>query len=106
MSRWVTLDGPEAYRFSNYPRGGGVYAVYYNGQLVYIGMSADLKARMQTHGWVAKPPFASAAGMVRHITVKYSPDRLYAEHATREKWLLRRLRPPLNKIHKGTKEAA
>lgn len=67
--------------------GGGVYALYFGRQLVYIGRTGNFRSRLQEHARVK--PFDS-------MKLSYTKDR--SEQVRRERRLLARLRPPLNVI--------
>ena len=73
--------------FPSYQDGGGVYALYWDGELVYIGRSKCFRTRIKTHNeWM---PFDS-------IKLLCVTDR--DEQIRRESNLIARLRPRFNAL--------
>lgn len=78
-----------------------VYAIYIDGELVYIGQTANLRGRFQTHhlrpGYARNiiTPWGDLPGSAK-ITAKAKPSRRYGDWAMIELRLIRRLRPRLN----------
>ena len=86
----------------------GVYAVYFDNDLVYIGSTNNLKNRFSGHAFrygYAKnivTPWQELDDKVT-ITVKYKQTKKLGEWAMREVRLIHRLRPLFNTHHKGRK---
>lgn len=90
------------------PRQPAVYAVYINGELIYIGQSVDLRNRFYEHKirysyakeirlpWVDVPDDTE-------VTIKASISRKYGDWAMRELRLIRRLKPRFNIHGRGRK---
>lgn len=72
------------------PRHPGVYAIYENGALIYIGSSVNLRVRLQSHvsGLLLR---RSADALVLKFSIMDS------DWATRERRLIERLKPKLNR---------
>lgn len=82
-SQWRTFT---CQNLAQIERRGGLYALYNQaGELVYIGSSGNIRARLVDH--------VRLKTGVRHIKVSYMRGAWYR----REQRLLRRLRPLLNK---------
>lgn len=86
----------------------GVYAIYLDGVLVYIGSSCNLEGRFyqwrhlllrQPNGW--STPWGSTSTM----RIKIRRSRFYGEWATQELRLIRRLKPRGNLKHKALNKA-
>lgn len=76
----------------------GVYAIYADGVLVYIGMAEQMSIRVSQHFYKRAVALERALGRsVQSWAVKYRPERFYGERATLELRLIRRLRPVLNR---------
>lgn len=92
-SRWTDVGQKPASR-------GGVYAVYVDGALTYIGMTRNVQARLYQHrDWIDGRPF----------TVKVSYDDDIDSRVVREGRLIRRVRPSRNRatrdMHPGQPRA-
>lgn len=84
--------------------GPGVYVLYADGQLVYVGMSDRVNVRVGAH--MANNAASPTRALGRPVTswvVKYRPERFYGERATLELRLIRRLKPCLNRTGNGRK---
>lgn len=78
--------------------GPGVYAIYADGVLVYVGMAEQMSVRVSQHFYKNAAALEGALGRsVRFWLVKYRRERFYGERATLELRLIRRLRPELNR---------
>mgnify|MGYP000202116532 CR=1 FL=1 len=94
---------------SKMPSVAGVYAIYLNQKLIYIGSSNNLRNRFSGHSfrysygktfitpWIEVP---SSDTMI----VKFKPTKKQGEWAMREIRLIQRLRPIFNTHHKGRKK--
>lgn len=93
---WREID-PYDCRFL--PNGGGCYAVYGEGGIIYIGQSSNLKVRLLSYrmrpdygdGYIT--PWGNFSG----FKLKIKPSRRYGDWAMRELRLIRRLRPRFNR---------
>lgn len=76
-----------------------VYAVYADGQLIYIGQTVDLRNRMSEHRimYSHSGNIQSPWGLFDSVTLKVSWSRHYGDFAMRELRLIRRLRPLANR---------
>lgn len=84
--------------------GPGVYVLYADAQLVYVGMSDRVNVRVGSHmANGAAAPSRALGRTVRSWVVKYRPERFYGERATLELRLIRRLKPCLNRTGNGRK---
>lgn len=81
MRGWTVLDGG----FPAWNYGGGVYALYQSGTLVYVGRTGNFRARLQAH----RQRFAFNAIKVARIDES-------GEQKVVERRLLHRLRPAKN----------
>jgi hypothetical protein len=83
------------------PQLPAVYAIYFDGELVYIGQTSNLRGRFKSHnvrhGYARNfhTPWGSLPGTAA-ITAKAKPSRRYGDWAMIELRLIRRLRPRLN----------
>lgn len=84
--------------------GPGVYVLYADAQLVYVGMSDRVNVRVGSHmANNAAAPTRALGRVVGSWTVKYRPERFYGERATLELRLIKRLKPCLNRTGNGRK---
>lgn len=103
MSLWRFFDITP--RSSPLPRVAGVYAVYFDGRLVYVGQSADIANRFSEHkfrhgyGPVIHTPWCDVPNTTR-ITVKVKPSRRLGDWAMWEIRLIRRLKPLYNQHYR------
>lgn len=68
-------------------------------KLVYIGSAENIRARLTDFGINGRhQKRITHFGQVDRISVKVAPDRRPLQHLTREARLIRRLRPPLNRV--------
>jgi excinuclease UvrABC nuclease subunit len=82
VTGWRELYGDH---FPSHHDGGGVYALYWQGEVVYVGRSKSLRTRVKTHNeWM---PFD---------TIKILRTNDFHEQARREANLIWRLRPAFN----------
>lgn len=85
------------------PKDAGVYAVCYQGGVIYVGSTCSLYKRMLGHqfsrrrGGSVNTPWGTAK---TRLTIKCRPARCFGEQAMAELRLLRRLRPRCNKKFK------
>lgn len=100
-SNWRRSGGVEWWRNNPLPNSAGVYAIYLNRKLVYIGSSANLRRRLNQHNIVPSSP-----GYVRTnwgrlkvslVHFKWKVTRRYGEHLMLEVRLIRRIRPQFNR---------
>lgn len=105
VGHWRSYRLPDLKRV---PERAGVYAIYHAGELVYVGMAANLADRLRGHSRLpARDGRAKARPWLpqtRDVVVKVRVERFYGERATLELRLLRRLAPRLNSVN--TRRAA
>lgn len=100
MSRWRSYSIRPVL-----PRSPGVYAIYLDGRLAYIGQSVDLRNRLSEHrirqGYDHN--VHTDWGTFKTMQIKISFSRRYGDWAMRELRLIRRLRPWANRRGIGRK---
>lgn len=97
MSKWTTTDELDL------PSSPGVYAIYFDGELVYVGSSFDVRKRVLTHGinWSKySHGIDTPWGQRKALTIKYRRSDVYGDWAMHELRLIRRLKPRFNSIGK------
>lgn len=84
----------------------GVYAIYLDRKLAYIGQSERVRTRLVSHLAGAHinmhvdhdaPAIVTQWGTVDRLTLKFKPSRRFGDRLMREARLIRRLRPVLNR---------
>ena len=102
MSQWQTIS---FYKLDSIPANPGVYAIYNESDLVYIGQAVDLLARMRRHRYVVlgtKEPSTrwDKDGLEvyerKNLRVKYRLSKKVGEWLSAEFRLVSRLQPLLN----------
>lgn len=91
MSKWRTIEVEEWSDLRKCPHTPGVYAIYSDGKLYYVGMAADVATRLQGHRQTGVLGAMRDEGC--RMTVKVRADRFYGERGTLELRLIRRLQP-------------
>ena len=92
------------------PRCAGVYAIYFDGELVYIGQSNNIANRFSEHKFrhgyarCIRTPWADIDENTV-ITVKVKRSRRLGDWAMWEIRLIHRLKPFYNRQHRGRKAA-
>lgn len=92
------------------PRIAGVYAVYFDSALVYIGSSVDIANRFSEHkirhgyGRNIITPWGDVPAETA-ITLKVKRSRVRGDWAMWEIRLIHRLRPVHNRQHRGRRAA-
>ena len=98
MTRWITI-APRQHGFCAFSRNGWfepcVYALYRSTRLIYIGSTKNLFYRLRGHKQHPGVSFLDPT-----VIVKFSFDRVIREHMVRERRLIEKLGPSLNKTHK------
>lgn len=98
---WATVDPVHA-ELNGLPRVAGVYAIYFDNELVYIGQSNDLGARLVRHGIKfgyarnIHTPWGSVPDSVK-VTAKVKRSRRTGDWAMWEIRLIQRLQPRFNR---------
>jgi len=93
------------------PRMAGVYAILFDGQLVYIGSSTDIANRFSEHkirygyGKNIITPWGDVSADTQ-ITIRIKRSALRGDWAMWEIRLIHRLKPQFNRQHRGRKAAA
>jgi len=82
MRGWAVYDGG----FPKWDFGGGVYALYRGGSLVYVGRTGNMRSRLQAH-----------RRRFRFDAIKIARVRETAEQRLLERKLINRLRPVSNR---------
>lgn len=109
MSRWTRCQS-ETYWYDDYQTTPGVYAIYVDGELVYIGQSVNIRNRLKMHnirysyGNSIIVPWGDGRCKTCHVKVSYS--KKYGDWAMRELRLIKRLKPKFNVLHVGRRLAA
>jgi GIY-YIG catalytic domain len=102
---WTTYDWFFASVHSALPDEPGVYVVYIDGALVYIGSSStSVKTRVHSHGLTVRGygnAITTPWGSAQDLIVKVRSCRSYGDWLAIEARLIRRLRPPFNILHSG-----
>jgi excinuclease UvrABC nuclease subunit len=93
MTRWHTTR--ELSRFSKLPDVPGVYVVYMNGHVYYIGSSSNLCRRIRK----TFQQYERTSMRESSFEIKYSLSRRYGDWLMREARLIRRLSPRANQHH-------
>lgn len=105
---WRTFKWPGDGADGCLPRAPGVYAIYFDGELRYIGQTVDLRNRFSEHrfryGYAKNiiTPWGDVPDTAV-IIIKYSLSRRYGDWAMRELRLIRSLRPRYNVNGRGRK---
>ena len=98
MSRWISVD---PFDLPNpLPVTPAVYAIYANGELVYIGETCNMRSRVHGHGFhLARYSEACRwrGQWFREITFKIRYSKRFGEEAMAERRLIRRLKPKFNR---------
>ncbi len=105
--KWKTTRWRKLTRFDidwgkEIPERPGVYALYLENSLLYIGSSSNLKSRLNNH------PFVRRSDSVRtdFKYLKFKVCSKYGEWLMLEARLIKRAKPPLNlKGHSGFKSS-
>jgi hypothetical protein len=104
VQRWV--EYPD-FNGLGLPDGGGCYAVYADGELVYIGQSSRLRHRLADH----KIRFSYGSdiitpwGYFASVRIKVKMPKRFGEWAMTELRLIRRLKPKFNQTGKKERRA-
>lgn len=83
-ARWVIFSAPQRYL----PRMACCYCIFVGGNLLYVGQTANLRARISGHKASGRFP--------EEFLIKARFGEKYGDWAMREMRLIRRLRPPMN----------
>lgn len=93
------------------PRFAGVYAIFFDGTLVYIGSSTDISNRFSEHkirygyGKNIITPWCDLPSSTQ-ITIRVKRSVRRGDWAMHEIRLIHRLRPEFNRQHRGRKARA
>lgn len=101
MKNWTVYKDAWLPRFPHAP---GVYVVFGDGQLLYVGSSTDLYKRIvhghcigvRGYGGLITTPW----GKFKNVCIKCRVSKRYGDWAMREVRLIHRLNPPFNKAGK------
>lgn len=101
MSNWTTIDFVSDLYFQNAP---GVYAIYIDGVLVYIGSTNNIKSRMCQHQ-ICLARYSNSVvtpwGYFTDVKIKIRRSQCFGDWAMIELRLIRKLRPRFN--YRGVK---
>lgn len=101
-SRWFRVD-PTALMADKVQSRPGVYVVYLNEKVAYVGSTRNLRSRLGSYkmrlGYGVS--FLTPWGPCRHVSVKAAYSSRYGDWLMRELRLIRRLSPPNNKTGRG-----
>src|ERR1043165_10119133 len=76
---WFTCDRRDI------PHLPGCYAIFNNGELVYIGSAVNLRRRIRAQGIIQRwPPAPTRFGPLHALKIKVRVNRRRFEHLTRE----------------------
>lgn len=95
MSRWVDVN---ISRNDSIPARGGVYVIYINDRIAYIGQTGNLRARIRSHQF--RPTYGNSMhtpwGYFDVVYGKIKISKRFGDWAMDELRLIRRLQPPIN----------
>lgn len=95
-SRWVTYDFRKPLAsFSDLPKTPGVYAIYIEGELRYVGQSVNVRQRINSHGFryrFSGTP-STPHGASKTLVIKVRGSEKYGDWAMIELRLINRLKP-------------
>lgn len=91
VSRWTPFDPVSN---GSLPSGAGVYVIYWDDKVVYIGSASSLNARMKAHR-CGEPVWMTNSGV--RISGKFCRSSKYGEWLMVEARLIRRIKPKFNK---------
>ena len=75
----------------------GVYAIFIDNAIAYVGSAVDLRKRLNAHGFTTRSPLRRTRfGELDRCEIRVAYNRRRFDHATRELRLLFRLAPKLN----------
>lgn len=109
MSKWQEFGILP--RVGTLPNKPCVYAVYFDGRLVYVGQTNRLQNRFCEHkfrhgyGKEIITPWGDVPGTTR-VTIKVGFSIRYGDWAMREIRLIHRLKPVLNQHHRISRKGA
>ena len=94
--KWQAIDPADA------PAWAGCYALYLDGQLAYIGQTAEFRTRFSAHGWkFNKRSAVTKWGKFKKYALKIRPEEDPHRRRDLEQLLIRRLRPQFNRPAPG-----
>jgi hypothetical protein len=94
-SYWIAYDFDGPWDFQPIP---GVYVVYLDGQVAYVGQSTNVQKRICSYNF--RYGYTTAIftpwGQSHGLKVKVQYSRKYGDWAMKELRLIKRLQPPMN----------
>jgi hypothetical protein len=108
MSRWITrtFNPPE----EELPNCAACYAIYCDGELVYIGQTIELRKRIFTSHGIGWSMFSNWTitpwGRFRKFKIKYRPSVKQGDWLMVEQRLIHRLKPRFNRRGVGKRRIA
>lgn len=103
-SCWITIDLGTAIA----PDKPACYAIYLEGQLSYVGQTANLRKRLAGHGVEISrysDSYKTPWGCFKLVVIKARFGTRFGDWAMRELRLIERLQPPLNCVGSIRKRA-
>jgi excinuclease UvrABC nuclease subunit len=99
MSRWIKFWWDDVNL--NVTHDPGVYVIYLDGVISYVGQSSDISKRLKTHIQIAhySSMCVTPWGRYRDVFVKVSYSKKYGDWAMRELRLIKKLQPQYNCVH-------
>ncbi|GEM_PF-6811984 len=94
--RWATYSAAD---WEQIPEQAGLYALYLDGKLMYIGRHENVRARLtfqRNEPVFGRLPRMRPKDQAKRVVIKFSPSRRSGEELMRAHRLLKRLKPPLN----------
>lgn len=104
LENWVTYDLFPRHGLVQLPHCAGVYAIYFDDELIYVGSSTDISNRFCLHkfryGYARNihTPWGEVCDEVK-VTVKVKRSRRLGDWAMSEIRLITRLKPRFNRQH-------
>jgi hypothetical protein len=103
LHNWTTAKyGSD--QWDSLPKIPACYVLYYDGKLVYVGSTSNLRHRITSYrirySYGNSVFIGSDYNEVSTVTLKYRLTRKYGDWAMIELRLIRKLKPQLNKLHK------
>jgi len=99
---WITIDDP--WSFCAFESKPGVYVVYADNQLIYVGQSSNIRKRIHGHdiNLTLSGSYRTPWGYFRNLRIKVKYGRRFGDWCMIEARLIYRLQPKHNCVG-GTK---
>lgn len=98
MSKWKTYNYEDWEQWHELPTGPGCYAIYCDGQLIYIGQAGNIWVRLKSYriGYGFTNTIFTPWGCCDSLCVKVRTPRRFGEWLMTEARLIKRLLPRFN----------